>query len=124
MSSSRSGRGLFRLFIGAALVRAVWDAWWKWALPRKRPNTVSHVNVVMKDLWGGIIEEQLIQTRVLFGRYMYGDPARMTIQDSVNEALEDIVPGKHLYYQLRIFWHRFHPVIMTAQKRDELGWED
>lgn len=112
-SSSPAARGLFRLLVGAGLVRLVWKEFWKWALPKPRRSFLA--DVFLREAYLTTIQSQLNMRRPL----LWSLQKPQTIDEYVGEALEFDLPHERWVWKFKLWWSNNRPIITTPKRQDE-----
>ncbi len=153
-SSSPAATGLFRLLVGAGLVRLAWREFWKWALPKKSgPASVGDFMKVMKSYYLEPMKEQLMGSANVViqpGTVVPFDvkpeepwcsafaTAMATETRSAEEAFKvdlhrqvyqpppprKLTRRRKLYNKLKWKLRGYKPIIMTQRTKEELEYYD
>lgn len=120
-SSNKGERGLFWFLIGAALVKSLWDVWWRWALPPRIPFRVSDANVILKSYYLKPIEEQMSNEINGLLNLVQSNANRQAYDELWHYTAPPLPKGwDRVKRYSRRKWNHYRPVIMTNHQKEEL----
>lgn len=112
-NSNPGERGLFRLLVGAALVRALWKAYWKWALPARKALELRGLENILREGYLEPIKEQLWTTRLILD--FKNDMSRQVYRPKPKK----LTRTEKLKLKMKYKLHRLKPKLTTQG-----AWED